>query len=276
MSSVPRVQLVTAWDRPGADAVHDDVQAILAGRADVVDESPDLVITIGGDGTVIGAARSLLGTTTPVLGVNCGRLGFLAPFTPQTLERAADTVLSTTPPHRTAAVLSVTLTRSTGEVCTEVAINDAVLNAGPPWRMLDLALTIEGIEGPRLRGDGLVVASATGSTAHNLSAGGPILAPGADGVVVTPLAPQSLAFRPIVLTLDQGLGITVRQCNDGTALVLDGQVPHTLAVGDHIAIARHAHVARFVQCPDEPWWQVLQDRMRWAIGPRLREDASCP
>ena len=275
MTNRPSVRLITAWDRPGAEAAHEAVQQVLADRADVCDDGRDLAITIGGDGTVIGAARKLIDQDVPILGVNCGRLGFLAPFTAEALQAHADAVISSTPPCRTASVLAVTLTRADGSVLAEKAINDAVVNAGPPWRMLDVSLTIEGVEGPTLRGDGLVVASATGSTAHNLSAGGPILAPGTNGLVLTPLAPQSLAFRPIVLTLDAGLEITVNQCNAGTSLVLDGQVPLELHEGDCIAVSRHPHVARFVQRPDEPWWRILQDRMRWAIGPRLRDESAC-
>jgi len=270
----PIVRLITAWDRPGAEATHAAVQRTLEGRATVSDEDCSLAITIGGDGTVIGAARALIDSDVPVLGINCGRLGFLAPFSPESLEEYAATVISVDPPCREAAVLAVTLTRADGTQTVDKAINDAVLNGGPPWRMLDVSLMLEGVDGPRLRGDGLVVASATGSTAHNLSAGGPILAPGTNGVVVTPLAPQSLAFRPIVLTLDAGLEITVNQCNEGTVLVLDGQVQLPLQEGDRIAVARYPHRARFVQRPDEPWWRILQDRIGWAIGPRLREDAT--
>jgi NAD+ kinase len=266
--------LITAWDRPGAEAAHEAVLEVLRDRADVSDDGLDLAITIGGDGTVIGAARDLVDQDVPILGVNCGRLGFLAPFTAQSLQDHADVVISSTPPCRSEAVLAVTLTRADGSVLPEKAVNDAVVNAGPPWRMLDVSLRIEGVEGPTLRGDGLVVASATGSTAHNLSAGGPILAPGTDGLVLTPLAPQSLAFRPIVLTLNAGLEITVNQCNAGTSLVLDGQVQLDLHEGDRIAVARYPHLARFVQRPDEPWWHILQDRMRWAIGPRLRDEAA--
>ncbi|MCH2136920.1 MAG: NAD(+)/NADH kinase [Phycisphaerales bacterium] len=275
MAERPDVRLITAWDRPGARAAHEAVRQVLDTRANICEDGRDLAVTIGGDGTVIGAARELVDLQVPVLGVNCGRLGFLAPFDADSLATHADSVIRRDPPCRDAAVLSVTLMRADGTMVVEKAINDAVLAAGPPWRMLDVAMTIEGVEGPRLRGDGLVVASATGSTAHNLSAGGPILAPSANGVVVTPLAPQSLAFRPIVLTLDAGLELTIRQCNDGTALVLDGQVQLPLLEGDKIAVGSHAHRARFVLQPQEPWWQILQDRMRWAIGPRLREDATC-
>ncbi len=273
MSKKPRVRLITAWDRPGAEATHDAVRRTLDGRAELSDDACDLAVTIGGDGTVIGAARLLLDSGTPVLGVNCGRLGFLAPFTPQTLEQHADTVISTHPPCRQASVLAVTVHRNNGEIIEARAINDAVLNSGPPWRMLDLSLTFEGVGGPRLRGDGLVVASSTGSTAHNLSAGGPILAPASSGVVVTPLAPQSLAFRPIVLGLDAGLEIAINQCNKGTSLVIDGQDVLPMQEGDRVTVSRASARARFVQQPDEPWWRILQDRMRWAIGPRLREDA---
>ena len=276
MSDSPAIRLITAHDRGLALQTQAEVESVLDGRATITNgagaQACDLAISIGGDGTVIAAARDLIDEGIPILGVNCGRLGFLAPFNAKSLSAHADAVIVRSPPCRAQAVLSITLERADGTTQIDKAVNDAVLHAGEPWRMLELALTIEGVEGPLLRGDGLVVASATGSTGHNLSAGGPILAPSTAGLVLTPLAPQSLAFRPIVAPIDAGLLITVRQCNSGTALVLDGQVRHQLHEGDRISIGRHAHDALFVQRPDEPWWRILQDRMRWAIGPRLRDE----
>lgn len=276
MSELPTIRLITALDRDLAAATLAEVESVLKGRATIVngagEQTCDLAISIGGDGTVIAAARDLVDESIPILGVNCGRLGFLAPFDATSLAAHADAVVVHDPPCRSQSVLSVTLDRADGSSLVDKAVNDAVLHAGEPWRMLELALTIEGVEGPVLRGDGLVVASATGSTGHSLSAGGPILAPGTTALVLTPIAPQSLAFRPIVAQIDAGLQIAVSQCNSGTALVLDGQVRHQLQKGDRISISRHAHDALFVQRPDEPWWRILQDRMRWAIPPRLRDE----
>jgi NAD+ kinase len=274
MPTLPTIRLFTAFDRELAAATQTQVEQVLDGHATITNNDCDLVISIGGDGTVIAAARDFVDQSIPILGVNCGRLGFLAPFTAESLADHAATVLVQHPPCRSQTVLSVTIEGSDGTTHVDKAVNDAVIHAGKPWRMLELALTMEGVAGPMLRGDGLVVASATGSTGHNLSAGGPILAPGTLGLVVTPIAPQSLAFRPIVAPIDAGLLIDVCQCNDGTELVIDGQVHRKLHEGDRISIARHGHDALFVERPDEPWWQILQDRMRWAIPPRLRDEDS--
>jgi len=233
------------------------------------DPQADIAIVIGGDGAVISQARRLVGLDVPLIGVNCGRLGFLAAFDIESLRRHAPVVFTRTPPTRHHMVMTVTRHHAGGSE-DAIAVNDAVVTAGPPYQMVELALRIGGVQGPQVRGDGLIVASPTGSTAHNLSAGGPIIGPGVDALVVSPLAPQSLAFRPIVLDAADGVEVDVVRGNEGSALIMDGQTLAPLASGDRIEIRRHEQTIPMVIRPDEPFWRILQERMRWAAPPVFR------
>ncbi len=230
----------------------------------------DRAIVIGGDGSMISQARRLVGRDIPLIGVNCGRLGFLAAFDPKSLRACQSTVFGPTPPLQQHMLLEVEHHTEDGLSGTYLAVNDAVIRSGPPWRMIELAMFIGGVPGPRLRGDGLVIASPTGSTAHNLSAGGPIIGPGVDALVVSPLAPQSLAFRPTVLAAQEGVDVEVIHGNAGTTLILDGQQNVALSPSDRITVRRAQQSIAFVTRPDEPFWQILLDRMRWAAPPVYR------
>ncbi|MDP7028947.1 MAG: NAD(+)/NADH kinase [Phycisphaerales bacterium] len=229
----------------------------------------DLAVVVGGDGAVIGQSRRLVGRDLPLIGVNCGRLGFLAAFDHDALRDQADVVFGGEPPIRQHMLLQV-VHESSGSVVRTVSVNDAVITAGPPYRMIEAVLRIGGVHGPHLRGDGLIVASPTGSTAHNLSAGGPIIGPGVDALVVSPIAPQSLAFRPIVMDAVRGVEIEVRRCNEGTTLVVDGQQQSPLREGDRVQVLRHDQTIPMVTRPGEPFWRILLERMRWAAPPVFR------
>ncbi|MCH2143105.1 MAG: NAD(+)/NADH kinase [Phycisphaerales bacterium] len=230
----------------------------------------DRAIVIGGDGSMIAQARRLVGQDIPLIGVNCGRLGFLAAFDPMSLRQFEAKVFGAAPPMQRHLLLTVEHHTSEGLSGRYLAVNDAVIRSGPPWRMLELAMFIGGVPGPHLRGDGLVIASPTGSTAHNLSAGGPIIGPGVDALVVSPLAPQSLAFRPTVLAAQEGVEVEVIHGNTGTTLILDGQQDVALAPSDRVTVHRADQSIAFVTRPDEPFWQILLDRMRWAAPPVYR------
>ncbi len=229
----------------------------------------DVAVVVGGDGAVISQARRLVGRGTPLIGVNCGRLGFLAAFDAESLRRFAEVVFGADPPIRQHMVMEVVQERN-GDRHAATAVNDAVITAGPPYSMIELSMLIGGVPGPNLRGDGIIVSSPTGSTAHNLSAGGPIVGPGVDALVVSPLAPQSLAFRPIVLEAECGVQLQVSHANEGTTLVLDGQVHSPVQAGDRILVHRLGSTILMVTRPDEPFYRILMERMRWAAPPVFR------
>jgi NAD+ kinase len=230
-------------------------------------------VVLGGDGTLLSQARRLLDRDLPLVGVNFGRLGFLAEFDWESLQRHAAVVFGPSPPVPERMILSAEVQEPGGAVTHRgVAINDCVVTAGLPFRMIELALTIDGSPGPALRGDGVIVSTPVGSTAYNVSAGGPIVDPRLDATIVTPLAAHSLAFRPFVLTPDCVLRVRVTRGNEGTSLVLDGQVHVCLGTGQTVQIRRDGRRVRFVTNPATSYWQILLDKMRWAAPPTFRRE----
>jgi NAD+ kinase len=283
------------------------------GAASDSDQSADLVIVLGGDGTLLAQSRRCVGLGLPMLGVNLGKLGFMAEFdldafksqAPDLLgqrslvvqdrhllrvhvvsagaldpREGADVVDLTTPCDDTGRHTRAGGTPSNGSsLQRSLALNDVVITAGPPYRMITLALRIDGHPGPRVTGDGLVVSTPIGSTAYNASLGGPIIAPEVPAMVLTPVAPQSLAFRPVVVPASSTIELELERVNDdprvdglagGTSLVLDGQVAMRLRQGQRVIIRQHARSVRFVRNPNGSYWSTLIHKMRWAAPPVAR------
>jgi NAD+ kinase len=277
-----RAVLLSARVRKGTGEVMDRVRstvtrhATIAGEFDVNDELPaslgaDRAVVVGGDGAIMAALRQCVGRGLPVVGVNIGRLGFLAEFDADELDRHAAEVLGLTPVVRQRMVLAVRVCGEDGRVRYEgIAVNDAVVTAGPPFRMIELALQLDGEHGPEFQGDGIIVATPVGSTAYNASAGGPIVHPDVEAIVVTPNAAHSLAFRPVVVPAHQDVRARVVRANEGTTLVLDGHINVGLRVGDTVVAGRHHAMARIVARTGSSYWDTLVDKMRWAEGPNYR------
>lgn len=241
-------------------------------------QGADLVVVLGGDGTLLSQARRWVNLDIPLLGVNLGRLGFLAEFDLPALAAQAAALFGDKPLNtRRVSMLRAEAFRA-GEsrsFFAELALNEAVITAGPPYRMIDLTLSIDSAPGPTVSGDGLIVSTPTGSTAYNVSAGGPIVAPEVDALVITPIAAHSLAFRPIVVGGNSVIDITLTRANadtkgQGTTLVVDGQVSAPLTGGERLRISRHDRSARFVTNPAGNYWKTLVEKMRWAETPRTR------
>ena len=239
---------------------------------DPVPEETERLVVIGGDGTIIAAIRRTLGSGLPILGVNAGRLGVLAEFDVQSLEANAADVFGAQPLVREHIVLDIEVLSSDGSRRLEsVAVNDCAVSAGPPFRMIEMQLHIDGTEGPRLNGDGVIIATPIGSTAYNVSAGGPIVQPTVDAMVITPIAPHSLAFRPIVADASTRIEVVINRANAGTTLVLDGQVNHPLEESDRILVRQEKKRAHLIGNPTSPYWTTLIEKMRWAAPPTYRE-----
>jgi NAD+ kinase len=284
-----RVLLVVNRERPEAAASAADVAAIIKAHADLLAETPsdsdtlrdqaskaDLVVVLGGDGSILGVARRLAGLSVPLLGVNFGRLGFIAEFELHQLREQAPALFGTAPiASRELRLLAASVSgTSTGG---GVALNEAVITAGAPFRVIKLAITIDGTPGPTFQGDGLIVSAPTGSTAYNMSAGGPIVSPAVDAMILTPIAPHSLSFRPLVVPGSCSIELNVLRANDdsstapsGTTLILDGQVMSPLRTGSIVKIERSAQSVRFAINPRHDFWSALTTKLRWAEPPRLR------
>lgn len=292
-----RVLLVVNRDKQGADAAVDEIRSLITtprpggdhageviGQIEMNDDwphdapQPDLAVVIGGDGTLLSQARRFGPLGVPLLGVNFGRLGFMAEFDlPALRERAADLFDWGPLPIREMPMLVARIfSRGSPTPRFEgLALNDCLVTAGPPYRMISLALAFDDAQGPTVNGDGLIVASPMGSTAYNLSAGGPIMTPEVDAMVITPIAAHTLSFRPIVVAGGTSVDISLVRSNDdgdnrGTTLVLDGQVQHALRAGDQIVITRRARAVKFVRNLGTTYWMTLRDKMRWADSPKLR------
>jgi len=238
----------------------------------------DLIVTLGGDGTLLSQSRRFASSAKPLLGVNLGRLGFLAEFDLEAIEAQAGELFTDAP--LTTNRLSLIKTTITGADertprAVGAALNEAVVTAGPPYRMISTRIDIDGEAGPEIAGDGIIVATPAGSTAYNVSAGGPIIAPGVDALIITPIAAHSLSFRPIVVPFDtritlRMLRVNENDCGASTSLVLDGQISEPLRIGDAVEITRHPDRVTFVRNTQRSYWRTLVTKMHWAVPPRLR------
>ena len=230
-------------------------------------EKADLCVVFGGDGTLLHAARNIAEAGVPLLGVNMGKLGFLAEFTVEELHEHFETILAGDVEPTERMMLEVTVNRPNGKPSTSPAVNDVAIHAGKPFRMIDLDLQQDGRTITRYRGDGLVIATPTGSTAYSLSAGGPVIEPTLDAIVITPVAPHTLALRPLVVRSDKSIDITATHVNPGSSVIVDGQDSTPLAVGDTICVRRTETPARIIPCPGRAFFQTLADKLQWGQSP---------
>lgn len=232
-------------------------------------------MVLGGDGTLLSQCRRCVHLNLPLMGINFGKLGFMAEFDMPAVRHRHTEVFDGRPLELAdRAMMDVSVLRASGEPePSGVALNDAVVTAGPPFRMIELALSIDDEPGPTILGDGLIVATPTGSTAYNASAGGPILSPDVQALALTPIAAHSLAFRPVVVSPTSTVQLTVLRCNDepnsimGTMLLLDGQVGTRLRRGDRVVVRLHGQRLHFVRNPGNRYWRTLVTKMHWAARP---------
>jgi len=234
---------------------------------DALPRACDLVVVLGGDGTLIGMAGRIAnsGADTPILGVNFGSLGFLTEITLPELYISLDAVLAGTAGIDQRMMLrSRTLRR--GEICTDrLALNDVVITKGALSRIIDLSVSIGDQHVMRVRADGLIIASPTGSTAYNLAAGGPIMHPSMDALLLTPIAPHMLTNRPIVMPADSEVRIQPAMADhDEVFVTIDGQSGHPLEPGDVISVVRAQRQLRLVRAPTRTYFDVLRQKLKWS------------
>ncbi len=248
------------------------LQADTSDDAPIVAPNADLVLVLGGDGTLLAQARRVVDSGLPIVGVNFGKLGFLAEFSPDELRDAWPQIVADECPISQRVMLEATVLCDGDKPCFRgLAMNDCAITAGPPFRMIQLELAINperwGGKGTRFGGDGVVIATPSGSTAYNLSAGGPIVAPDVEALVITPICPHSLSFRPIVASRADKLRLTLHESNPGTTLVLDGQESRTLAAGSQVEIRAYDKSLKLIRNPAMGYWKRLAHKLHWAAGP---------
>jgi NAD+ kinase len=230
-------------------------------------KNAELAIAIGGDGTLITHGRALAQQKIPLVGVNSGRLGFLARFDVDSIIAHRHAIFEQTPSILQAMLLDI----SVDDQPPTIAMNEAMIAAGAPFRLIELGLTIDGVPAPTLRGDGVIIATPTGSTAHNASVGGPIVDPSTNAFILTPIAAHSLAVRPIVLDGKANITIELLQANEETSLVIDGRVHCTMKKGMNIKVQQSIHSLSIVLNPSRSYWNTLVDKLHWAAHPELQE-----
>jgi NAD+ kinase len=228
----------------------------------------DLVVVLGGDGTLIGMAGHVAnaGVDIPILGVNFGSLGFLTEITLPELYASLESVLDGTAQIEQRLMLRAQTLRD-GTVHSErVALNDVVITKGALSRIIDLAVAIGEQPVMRVRADGLIIASPTGSTAYNLAAGGPIVHPAVDALLLTPIAPHMLTNRPIVVPASSRIRIrpAAGSSNDELFVTLDGQSGHALQADDVVVVQRAPRPVRLVRSAARTYFDVLREKLKWS------------
>lgn len=232
----------------------------------------DFAVVFGGDGTILSAARDLCEADTPVIGVNVGKLGFLAEFGIDELEEQFERISNNELLIEKRMILQCEVVNSGRVRFSSTAINDMVISSGVPFNMIEMKMSVQGQSLVSCAGDGMIISTPTGSTAYNLSAGGPILAADLSAIVVTPVCPHSLSFRPIVISAENSIEIRPVRVNEGTSIILDGQISQKFDLGDVIKVKRHPGVFMVVNNPNRTQWDTLASKLSWGEKPKYNTD----
>ena len=233
----------------------------------------DFAVVFGGDGSIISTARNLSKVSLPVIGVNLGKLGFLAEFSVAELKECFAGIVSGRAPIEKRMILGCQVFRDGREKFSSSAINDVFITAGPPFRIIELNISVDGQVLAGCISDGLIVSTPTGSTAYNLSAGGPIVCPKMEAIVITPICPHSLSFRPIVINANSAVEVVGVRLNKGTTLSIDGQVSSKLCEEELVRITRQKGDFLIVNNPVRSRWDTLAAKLSWAEKPKYNRDS---
>jgi len=232
----------------------------------------DCVVVLGGDGTLLGAARKVGKYGVPILGVNIGSLGFLTEIPLKSLYPTIDMMLKGQLEVESRLMLETTVLRGGEEICRFLVLNDVVINKGPLARIIDLDVYINDIFLTTFRADGLIISTPTGSTAYNLSAGGPILYPTLANYVLTPICPFALTNRPIILPDTDTISIKMgKESEEKVSLTFDGQVGFEFSSTDKVLIRKSRKRINLIKSPDQTYFEILRAKLMWGGTPYNRK-----
>jgi len=222
----------------------------------------DFMLVLGGDGTFLSLARSMESIPTPILGIHLGDLGFLAKVTKGDLFRRLDEVARGEYSIESRLMIEAMIHHD-GKTSRHIALNDIVLNNGDSHRMLNASVSVNNHFVGKYRADGLIVATPTGSTAYSLSAGGPIVTPSVDSLVITPSSAHSLTSRPLVVPADSNIILSFPSTNDSILFIADGQVHESLDASSHVTLTKSHSTVQLIDFEDCDYFQTLRTKMGW-------------
>jgi len=273
-SDLVRVQVEADRLRSRLEGAGHVVACRLVGRGEwgavdwrpVGDEGTDLVVVLGGDGTILRTARWMGYGQVPVLGVNLGTLGFLADFSIAEVDEALGDIAAGAFRLVDHLMFETEVIREDRVIHRVLGLNETSILAGPPFSMIEICLFIDGEVATTYRADGLIVSTPVGSTAYNLSAGGPIVRKDLDAFVFTPLSPHTLTNRTVVDSAARSYELLLPQPNEGSACVVDGGVVSGLAVADRVRVRRAQPRFALVETRQHGYYSTLRDKLQWGGG----------
>ncbi len=266
------LQDVVSWLRARSiDVILDTTSAVLLGEQGGYQKiqlanKADVLLVLGGDGTMLNAARLAGERSIPILGVNMGGLGFLTEVRLDNLYPSLERVFANDFVLDERLMLRTHIHRHGETVAQGVVLNDVVISKGTLARMIELKIAIQGRFVTNLRGDGLIVSSPTGSTAYSLSAGGPIIDPAVQSLILTPICPHTLTHRPLIVPGNAEIDVTLTSKDDGAMATLDGQVGVSITQGDTVVIQTSEHRTRLIRFPESNYYDVLREKLKWGDG----------
>ena len=223
----------------------------------------EMIIVLGGDGTLLSVARQVWNKNIPILGVNLGGLGFLTEITLDELYPVLEKVLRNDFEINEREVLNAGVIRNGKRIVEFIVLNDAVINKGALARIIDLETTINGEYLSTFRSDGLIISTPTGSTAYNLSAGGPIVYPSLHTIIITPICPHTLTIRPIIIPDDVKIRALLKSRDEEVTLTLDGQQGFTLEFEDVVEVGKAEGRILLIKSPYRQYFELLRKKLKW-------------
>ena len=228
-----------------------------------IPDTVDWVIVLGGDGTLLGAARMVGRYGLPILGVNLGGLGFLTEIPSKRLYKDMEKLIAGEIEIETRLMMEASVLRNSQEKCRFSVLNDVVINKAALARIIDLKVSIDGLFLTTFRADGLIISSPTGSTGYNLSAGGPILYPNLEALILTPIFPFTLTHRPIILPDTSEIEIKMGENSEEVTLTFDGQVGFELLDNDRVVISKSQEKLKLIKSPHQDYFDILRTKLKW-------------
>jgi NAD+ kinase len=268
----PTLQGVVAWLRERSITVLlDTTSAALLSEPGGIQKTQlasqaDVLLVLGGDGTILSAARLAAERSIPILGVNMGGLGFLTEVRLDNLYASLDRVFANDFALDERLMLQTHVHRHGETVARGIVLNDVVISKGTLARMIELKIDIQGQFVTNLRADGLIVGTPTGSTAYSLSAGGPIINPSVQALILTPISPHTLTHRPLIVPGNVAIEVTLTSKDDGAMATLDGQVGIAMTQGDTAVIQTSDRRTKLIRFPESHYYEVLREKLKWGDG----------